>query len=472
MAEDSMTEYRIALLEELIRGIRQQYEAAGIALAIVNGQGETCYQNFFGYRDEERQLPIDADTIFGLASVTKSFVALSILQLEERGLLDTEDPVSRYLPEFTNANQETVRICHFLSHSAGFYPVHRTTVREVMGEVPASCEAAEDLTYSEEMALKGTRIVAAQLNAQTGEHGLIGKPGLYMSYCNDGFGLLSEIVRRVSGEASFADYVRKNILEPLGMSRSGADYVRPSVDPDAVTLYKHVDGGRISLMDYYDRAFVLPGAGAMKSTLADMKKYLTMYLQRGRAGDGKPILSGEEIRRLTTPRIEYRPGSFYAYGLSVKQMEDLTVVEHGGSLTGISSHIAWSYDADCGVIVLCNTTGVPVSEIADAAMRLYHGLEVRPRREEGAEHPWSASLQKTAAGHYRSEEGDEVMISFPDGRLQLEINGRKVTAFMRNAQTALIRTPYKDNPLKLFLNEEGQVFAVGFGGRMLPRVSG
>ena len=66
------------------------------------------------------KLPIDEDTIFGLASVTKSFVALSIMQLVEAGKVDLDDPVSKYIPEFTNRNQKPIKVWHFLCHTAGF----------------------------------------------------------------------------------------------------------------------------------------------------------------------------------------------------------------------------------------------------------------------------------------------------------------------------------------------------------------
>ena len=111
--------------------IQDRTGAVGIGIAIVDSKGNTQYQQFFGLRDQELNLAMDEDTIFGLASVTKSFVALSILQLAERGVLDLDDPVSKYIPEFTNKNQKTVRIRHFLSHTGGFYPVHRTTVYEI-----------------------------------------------------------------------------------------------------------------------------------------------------------------------------------------------------------------------------------------------------------------------------------------------------------------------------------------------------
>ena len=111
--------------------------------------------------------------------------------------------------------------------------------------------------------------------------------------------------------------------------------------------------------DYYDNAFVLGGAGSMKSTISDMKKILYMYLNHGKTPDGGRILSMEGIRSMCRPRMEYRPESWYCFGLATKKIDDVTVVEHGGSLTGVSSNMSWSYDAGCGVIVLCNTSDVP-----------------------------------------------------------------------------------------------------------------
>ena len=165
------------LFEELVNRIRAEYQAAGIAAAVVDAGGNTVYEEFFGSRDTEKQLPIDENTIFGVASVTKSFAALSIMQLAESGKIDLEAPVSRYIPEFTNKNQEPVKVHHFLCHSGGFYPLHRTTIREIAGKLGIDMEKADDLAYSEELAAAGTKAVAELLDAQTKDHGLIGKPG-------------------------------------------------------------------------------------------------------------------------------------------------------------------------------------------------------------------------------------------------------------------------------------------------------
>lgn len=457
------------LFEELVKHIRMQSGAAGIAVAIVDSEGNTQYEKYFGYRDTEKKLPMDENTIFGLASVTKSFVALSIMQLCEKGLLDLDEPVSKYIPEFTNKNQETVKIRHFLSHSAGFYPVHRTTLKEVAESLGFTEEKNGDLGFIEAVTEESVRRVAGQLDAQTKESGLIGRPGDYMSYCNDGFGLLSEIVRRVSGEPSFAEYAKKNILAPLKMKRSGCDYLRPRLDENPAVLYRKRNGKMEATRDYYDNAFALPGAGSMKSTIADMKKVLYMYLNYGKRPDGERILSMEGIRSMCRPRIEYRPESFYCYGLATKMLDDLTIVEHGGSLPGVSSNLSWSYGAGVGVVVLCNTSDVPVSVIADAAMRMYHGRNPIEDRSQYSENPWKGETIKAACGRYISGEGVEIEIKAEDRTVAVCVDGQEKPFVMVQEDLGIIRGYVKDAYLKLYKAADGQVFAVGYGGRMLPR---
>ena len=312
------------LFEELVSRIQERSSAVGIAVAIVDRNGKTQYEKFFGYRDQEKKLPIDEDTIFGLASVTKSFVALSIMQLVEAGKVDLDDPVSKYIPEFTNRNQKPIKLWHFLCHTAGFYPMHRTIINEIAQKAGLDENETGDFAFCEKIALEGTKAVAELLDAQTKENGgLIGDPGNYMSYCNDGFGLLSEIVRRVGGENSFAEYVKKHILEPLHMERSSGEYVRPAADANAAVLYKMQNGVMTSGRDYHDNAFSLGGAGSLKSTLADMKKYICMYLNYGKGIDGTRILSQEGVRTMCRPRIDYRPDSHYCFGLAQKKLDDL-----------------------------------------------------------------------------------------------------------------------------------------------------
>ena len=416
-------------------------------------------------------MPIDEDTIFGLASVTKSFVALSIMQLVEAGKVDLDDPVSKYIPEFTNRNQKPIKVWHFLCHTAGFYPMHRTIINEIAQKAGLDENETGDFAFCEKIALEGTKAVAELLDAQTKENGgLIGDPGNYMSYCNDGFGLLSEIVRRVGGENSFAEYVKKHILEPLHMERSSGEYVRPAADANAAILYKMQKGVMTSGRDYHDNAFSLGGAGSLKSTLADMKKYICMYLNYGKGIDGTRILSQEGVRTMCRPRIDYRPDSHYCFGLAQKKLDDLTVMEHGGSLPGVSSNLSWSYDAGVGVMVLCNTSGVPVSTIADAAMRMYHGRNPIEDRFVYQETEWDAEKRKAMCGTFRSDEDNNITIFEKDGNLAVK-EGETLLRFVPVQEfLGIVRNPDKDGYVRFFENENGEIFAIGYGGRMLPRV--
>ena len=461
------------LFEELVKQVQRQYKAAGIAVAVIDDEGHTAYENYFGYRDVEQQIPIDEDTIFGMASVTKSFVALSVMQLCEQGLMDLDDPVSKYIPEFTNKNQKTVRVRHFLNHSAGFYPTARTQIKETAAEYGFTEEACGDLAFVTELADIGVKLVAEQLDAQTYECGLSGAPGSYMSYCNDGFGLLGEMVRRVSGEKSFSDYVRKHILDLLGMDRSGCEYLRPRLEENSSILYAVKNGELVGCRDFYNSGFVLSGAGAMRSTLADMKKVVGMYLNRGKTADGKRLLSWEGIQAMCRPAIEYRPDSWYCMGLATKKLDDLTIVEHGGSQLGVSSNMSWSYEAGAGVIVLCNTSDVPVSAIADAAMRMFHGRNPIDMRTEYQDTPWTEKTIQAAVGSYATNEGQVqnsvVEIFVEDGVVGLRADGKKQPFIMVNENVGLVRGFVKDGYVKLFKNGDGDVFAIGYGGRMLPK---
>lgn len=273
-----MTEGNRILAEMQIETVIKESEAVGVAAAIIEADGTTVYQKFWGYADQDTKKELNEDTIFGLASVTKSFTALSIMQLAEKGLISLDDPITKYIPEFTNKNQRTVTIRHLLSHAGGFFPLPRILVGNVAESLGLSEDKDGDFAYNEAVAVEGAKLVAKRLDDQTMDQGLNGWPGENFSYCNDGFGLLSEVIRRVGEEDSFAEYLTNHVLRPLGMERSFCDFVRPALDENAATLYKKVDGVMQASRDYHDNAFVLNGGGAMKSTLSDLKRYLLMYL--------------------------------------------------------------------------------------------------------------------------------------------------------------------------------------------------
>ncbi len=122
--------YRKEEFEDYIRKIMETYRAVGLAVTIVSPE-KTKYRHFFGWRDVEKQLPIDENTLFGLASITKSFTCLAIMQLHEKRKININDPISRYIPEYRGLGQNTARVYHLMSHSAGFFPQKRLCAVDV-----------------------------------------------------------------------------------------------------------------------------------------------------------------------------------------------------------------------------------------------------------------------------------------------------------------------------------------------------
>ena len=454
-------------LETYIEEIMADYGAAGLALAVIDGSGKTLKQQFFGFRDAERQLPIDEDTIFGIASCTKSFTCLGIWQLAEQGKLDIHDLVSDYIPEWKGTHQPGLRIWHLMCHSGGFFPLKRLLAVDIARKLGIFEDGKAELAYCNELAEEGRKQVAAQMEEQTPDHGLIGLPGEYFSYCNDGFALLSEIIRRVSGKA-YAAYVKESIMQPLGMERSSCDFIAPSKDENACVLYRKQDGVRVGDRDFYRTAHVLNGGGAVKSTLADLKRYVAMYLNEG-AGANARLLSEDHLRLMLRPMITYLPGVSYASGLMVRNFGDLGVIGHGGSLPGVSSHILFSPESNIGVVVLCNTSGVPVGLIADAALRLYSGLPMLAERKTPEPSPWNEAFKAQAAGTYRSCEGDSFEVKLrEDGTLFTTEDGEEKELIPVGTRIAVIPGKFSDAKVK-FYTRQGKVFAVLRGSRILPK---
>ncbi len=456
--------------ESLIREIMEYSDAKGMAVRIIDHTGKVQYENFFGYRNEETKEPVNEDTIFGLASVTKSFTALSIMMMAEDGIISLDDPISKHLPYYKDKNQKPVTIRHLLSHAGGYFPLPRILVEPVAESIGLKEGEEGDLAYNEKLAEEGGRLVAERLDSLTMEDGLNGVPGEYCSYCNDGFGLLSEIIRLKGDQPSFAEYVREHITKPLHMERSFCDFMRGAEDDNAAVLYRTEDGKLIADRDYHDNAFVLNGGGAMKSTLKDLTQYLCMYLNDGKGLDGTRIISEYAVREMAKPRMPFGRTETYGYGLYSRTVDQMHITGHGGSLPGVSSNIAFTKDNDCAVIVLCNTSDVPVAAVSEALLKMYHGTDPSLKKEEFREYPWSDEIRNQVCGTYSSGEGTNVVITTNENNeLKLICDDKEKDFLMITPFTGIVRGKYSDTDVELIMNESRGLYAIRYGSRLIPK---
>jgi len=450
--------------ESFVQEIMREQRAEGLAVALVTADDGTAYEKFFGCRDLKKGLPVNGDTIFGLASITKSFTSLSIMQLAEKGIIDIYAPIQRYIPSFAFPN---ILVWHFMSHCAGFFPLSRILVANVAAEMGITQEKDGDFAYNERLADEGERLVTERLSSQ---NKFTGKPGEYFSYCNDGYAILSAIIKKYGGEKTYSDYVKKHILLPLGMERSGCDFLYPFKDDNVTRLYMgRSDDKRIDTDDYCDNAFVLMGGGGIKSTLNNMKKYITMYLNNGRTPEGKLIAKAESIREMIKPRISVGINSVYGLGLDTCVMDDLKLYGHGGGLTGVSSQFFFSYEAGAGVIVLCNTSDVTSEKIALAAIRMLRNKDIDRNDDIYTETEWSEEQLNAVCGEYISGEGSTTLVYRKDGGIIIKLDNDEHNAVPVNPYTLRIKV---DNTVKLFKvykNENEEVRALSVGIRMVPK---
>ncbi|HET8986758.1 MAG TPA: serine hydrolase domain-containing protein, partial [Trueperaceae bacterium] len=356
----------LTAFDEFAQSYLTRHEVPGAAISIV-GPGGSVYSRGFGYRDREGSLPATSSTIFGIASLSKSFTALTALALQARGALNIDDPVARHLPGFGYPGLDPdVRLRHLLSHSSGLPPlraldfaIHPSQVND-----PAAMYNRRD--YTDAPAVDDYEQLMAYMRA--GERPALAQPGAVMSYSNEGVALVGAVIESATGEP-FPAVARRLVFEPLGMHHTTFDTVEAQLSGERTTLYTRIPDRTIIRSPEWEEAPAYLGTGFLKSSADDLGRYLTALLARGRPVGIDERLFGE----LLVPRVWSEPGGNYAFGWQVRPHRGVTVVRHGGSLKGVSSHQGFVPELGFGMAILTNLDEVPVKRLWTAALNLALG---------------------------------------------------------------------------------------------------
>lgn len=449
----------IKAFETLVHDFIKHYEAQGLVIGIFD-QKEMLYQASYGYRDVEKKLPIDGETIFGIASITKSFTIIRIMQLVEEGRLDLNTSISELYPNWQLSEAHTPTVKQLMSHIAGFYPQERFLMKDVAEELNVSdCELTESLALSD----KGIEMIIERLNSTQSFNGA---PGERFSYSNFSFGILTDLVQRYSDESTYSGAVMEHIIKPLGLERTFFDFTRPSNEDNVTKLYTVTDEGIDVTDDYTDLGFVLLGGGALKSTLNDLVTYTRMYLNKG-TGHHR-ILTENSIQEMTQERTSYKEHQGYAYGLVTGDLDGLEYVGHSGGLTGVSSFFGFTPSSNRGVVILCNTGGVAVTAMGLAALRLAN--DAYPDYKVGVYETscWSPQIIEQTIGLYESDEGDKVQVLAHGDTVCVIANGKRLSCRIIRDDLLLIQNKLEERYCKILRSTNGQAFALYLGSRIIP----
>lgn len=362
-----------AALEAFVLGRMIDTRLPGVSLALV-ANGTVVHQSGLGFRHLERRLAVTPQTLFGIGSITKVFTAVAILQLRDRGLLQLDDPVDRYIALPLKPAGQPIGIWHFLSHTSGIpalgFSESKMSDRWFMAGFPIADD--EDL-------------LTFMHGAESWVHA---PPGERWFYLNEGYVLLGSIIEKVTGQ-TYVDYVTEHILQPLGMERSYFTREQVEGDPDHATPY---------LRDRDNTLFVgsnlyspIPAAGGLVSSVEDMARFALLFLNEGRTTAGAPLISPESLQMMMEPRVrlphEEEPGfpeaetwaqgddvppeyaGYYGYGLQIyPNFYGNDLVGHGGGVMGGTSYLAVVPDRQVGVVLLANGHGYPMGQLAMYAL--------------------------------------------------------------------------------------------------------
>jgi CubicO group peptidase (beta-lactamase class C family) len=312
--------------------IDETVPSAGVAL--VDGD-DVVYVDGFGARVLESNPPATPDTLYGVASITKSVAATSVLQLVDDGHLSLSDPVTEHLPYFEEL-AESPTVHELLSHTSGMPSdgASVTLIARLLGEGTETAPLSSDADFRR------------HVRESTDERAA----GERFFYYNTGYTVLGKLVEAIDGR-SFPEYAREEVLAPLGMDRS---VVRgdPEDYDDAMTPYR-IEDGEVTCADYPVKG--VGAAGGMLSTARDFATYLqfAMHGDESVLPDAQRELA-QAAHATRTERFD-GPDERYGYGWMRRPFLDDDLVGHSGTLTVTSAYLGFLEDREVGVAVACNT---------------------------------------------------------------------------------------------------------------------
>lgn len=337
-----------------LAGIAVQYETffrdliadrkyPGAAFAIVT-KDQLVQVTTVGFTSAAKTHPIDPQTVFRMASVSKTFAAEVVGILVEEGTLDWNDPVTRYVPGFRiNGDTSKIRIHHLLGQSTGLMPHAYDNLLEHGKSIDTIWKRMSDLPY-------------------------VCQPGKCYGYQNSVFSLVDPVVEKAT-RIPYETLVEQRIFKPLEMNTASLGYEAFIRNPNRAEPHARRRGQwkTVPVQPNYYRA--APAAGVNASIL-DMGKWVQAQL-----GSNPEVLSPAMVRNLVKPRVKTRrelyrkqwktmlSNAHYGLGWRVYQIGDDQLIYHGGWVSGFRADVAFSPQHDMGIVVLLNAESSGISEL-------------------------------------------------------------------------------------------------------------
>ena len=384
-------ENTLKALDERVIEFINKYALSGMGIGVVQ-DGKLIYAKGFGLADAKTIRPITPQTNFRIASISKTFTAIAVMQLWEQGKFKLDDPVNKYLKAYQvlhpdpNAPQVTIR--HLLTHTSG------------IGEMPTTQDLIKSMLFEKHEENKYKDHVPPLAEYYNGVLAPDVYPDKKWAYANNAFATLGQLIEDLSG-IPFRDYMVKNIFDPLGMPHSDftlSDRVKEQL-AQGYTLKK----GKPEIVDYVE----FPGhaAGTAISSVEEMAHYMAALMNGGTNEYGS-VIKPETLKKMMTPFYQEHPNlGAMGLGLFLENLDGHTAIWHGGSLSGFNSALWVAPQDKLGVFMSANSNTRAIYHFGKDVLRSLMGLPGYEKRLPKPDVINTPHLWKDMVGSYAPYKG-------------------------------------------------------------------
>jgi CubicO group peptidase (beta-lactamase class C family) len=383
---------------------------------LIAHDGKVLLNKGYGMANIENDVPNTPETKFRLGSVTKQFTALAIMQLQEKGLLTVDEPLSKFIPDYPNG--EKITIHHLLTHTSGIPNI--TDLSELQNIKMLNSPVEKTIEVFKHKPLEFT-------------------PGEKYQYSNSGYILLGYIIEKVSGK-SYEAYLKENIFDPLDMKDSGYDHYRTILKHRAAGYFPGKDD--VVNAEYIDMS-IPHGGGGLYSTIKDMYRWdRALYTEK--------LVKKSSLDKMFTPFK-----NDYGYGWKIEQQFNRNCIRHAGGIEGFAAQISRYPDDNACVIVLSNFQHATVNDIGrDLAAILFGEKYELPAELKVVE--IDPCIYDAYVGTYEFEPENVINVTKQDNRLFIAPPGQPEVEIFPLSETQFLVKAF-DAEITFVKIESGEV---------------
>lgn len=406
-------------LDQFLSELFEKKKLPGLAVTIRGPEG-LLFQKGYGYRDKERGLLVDENTIFGIASMSKSMTALACAILQVEGKLSLEDPMTKYFPDLhiPGIPDECVTLRAVAMHRAGIPPMEPLEWSIAMNSEERDSEWLRRMKETAPNKMDKIGQIIDYISA--GNYEPLGMPGDYMSYSNEGYALLSYVVDQAAG-ISLEEFLKKRIFEPLGMTRTVLDLdgseARAFSEGNMTSLFERDEKDELIQDDNWSVLPPFRGCACVKSTSSDITRYYKM-LSDGGIWENRQVIPAEAVELLVGKSFPLQERPCYCLGLEKSLLSGKMMCEHSGGLHGISTKGGF-LEGGYSAAVLCNLGDADMDEFQWACYNFILGLPLEQTHRWAEPSGRAFGMPEALVGDYMAKEGlpSHCIVRMENGKL-------------------------------------------------------